>query len=175
MPSQTLPAEEVESLRQSILDGDPVGAIRRYRRALPDAPLAEANGFVGKLSAELAVKYPEKFAPLKPWNLNWRAMGICLILGVVVFAWVWTSNPPASPAARLAELSAGFIICAGACFSLRLKARWGRWLYITFLVSVPLLTPFFQSPVYYFGGCVFGASMMVSGFTRKRRKTAPRI
>jgi len=67
MPSRTLPAEQSESLREAILDGDLILAIKLYRRTIPDDSLAEAHDYVGKLNAELKALHPEKFAlpPLK--------------------------------------------------------------------------------------------------------------
>ena len=61
MPGRTLSAEQNESLRQSILDGDFIGAITLYRETVPDASLAEAHDYAGRLVIEVKAKHPEKF------------------------------------------------------------------------------------------------------------------
>jgi hypothetical protein len=52
-PSRTLSAEQSESLRQAIFDGESVRAIKLYRRTIPDASLEEAQDCVQRLAAEL--------------------------------------------------------------------------------------------------------------------------
>src|SRR5208337_3858598 len=106
MPSRTLPAEQSELLRQAVFDGDIAGAIKLYRRTIPDVSLAEGRDFVVKLAAELKAKHPEQFKGLKLRDLNWRVMGLCLVAGLGVFAGLWMIMPPVAPAARL-QLFAG--------------------------------------------------------------------
>jgi hypothetical protein len=173
MPGRTLTAGQSESLRQSIFDGRIVGAIKLYRRAIPDASWAEAQDYVGKLAVELNAKHPEKFAPpLKPWDLNWRLMAGCVVVELGVFAGYWMMMPTAAPAARLLAAAAGFFLAAGACFSLRLKAKWRTpaFAFCTALVGAAT-AEFSQGPL--FGGLAFGACMGLSGLTRNRRNSTP--
>ena len=100
--SRTLSAEQNKSLLRTIFDGDIVGAIKLYRRTIPDASLAEARDFVGNLAADLKVKHPEKFTPPpKLWDLNWRTMDICLVVELGLFAGFWMMRPLWMPAMRL--------------------------------------------------------------------------
>jgi len=60
MPGRTLPAELIGSLRQAILERDLAGAVKLYRRTMPEASLAEAQDYVQRLAGELIAKHPEK-------------------------------------------------------------------------------------------------------------------
>jgi tRNA A-37 threonylcarbamoyl transferase component Bud32 len=178
LPSRTFSAEQLGPLHQAILDGDIPGAIKLYRRTVPDASLAEAQDYVGKHNAELRAKHPEKFAPPpKLWDLNWRWMGICLVVEVALFAGFWIMVPPVAPAARLFTSAGGFLSGAGIFLSRRLKTCWQRCLVVLGLLFIPLaLTAtlrFSNKGRFYFGGLVSGMCMIQSGFTRKRRKSAP--
>jgi serine/threonine protein kinase len=173
IPSRNLSAEQVESLRQAIFDGDIPRATRLYGRAIPDAGLPEANDYVEKLAAELKAKHPEKFAPpLKPWGLNWRLMGVCVVVELGVLAGYWLMMPPVAPAAKLFAAAAGFLLGVGAFFSLRLKAHWrgATWALCLVLAGYGMAQ---FSQLAFSGGLVFGAFMILSGLTRKRRKSTP--
>lgn len=170
MPSRTLSAERHASLRQAILDGDIVDAVKLYRRTLPDVSLAEADNYIRRLADELMSKNPEKFKPLKLWDLNWRLMGVCVVVEFCVFAGFWVMMPPVSPVARLSAVAAGFLLGAGIFYSMRLKSSRKRTLCgVLSLVPAGLAVPLFSDGAY-FGGLAFGACMILSGFTRKRPK-----
>jgi serine/threonine protein kinase len=181
-PSRTLSAEQSESVRQAIFDGQRVLAIKLYRQKIPDASLAEARNYVGKLTAELAAKHPEKFAPPpNPWGLNWRLMGICLVVGLPVFTGFWVMMPPVSPAARLLFSAAGLLFGASPLFvfAARLKGL-RRFPRTTGFGSLCLMiaggvaaTVFAHESTSYFGGLTFGLCMIPCGFTPKRRKSTP--
>jgi hypothetical protein len=47
-------------LRQAILERDLAGAVKLYRRTMPEASLAEAQDYVQRLAGELIAKHPEK-------------------------------------------------------------------------------------------------------------------
>jgi hypothetical protein len=174
LPSRNLSAEQIESLRQAIFDGDIPSAIKLYRRTIPDAGLPEAYDYVGKLAVELKVKQPEKFAPPpNPWDLNWPLMGICLVVEIGVFAGFWMMMPPEAPEAKLFPAAAGLLLGACAFFSLRLKAHWRGATWALCLVLAVLagygMAQFSQ--LAFSGGFVFGAFMILSGLTRKRHKS----
>lgn len=175
MPSRTLSAEQSEALRQAIFERQLVTAIKLYRRTMPDASLAEAQDYVRRLAAELMAKHPEKFAPPpKPWDLNWRLMGVCLAVEFGVFAGFWMMRPPAVPSARLLGAAVGFVYGAGAFFLMRLAGFWRviGWLLVLALLPVMVAFQFSQLDIY-LGGLAFGACMIQSGSARRQRKSTP--
>jgi tRNA A-37 threonylcarbamoyl transferase component Bud32 len=179
LPSRTFSAEQLGPLNQAILDGDIPSAIKLYRRTIPDASLAEAQDYVGKRNAELRAKHPDKFGPPpKVWDLNWRLMGICLVVEVAVFAGLWIMVPPVAPAARLFTSAGGFLSGAGIRLSSRLKIFWQRCLVVLgillcFTLVFAATVRFSHEGLFYFGGLVFGMCMIECGFKPKRRKSTP--
>jgi tRNA A-37 threonylcarbamoyl transferase component Bud32 len=173
MPCRTLTPEQSEPLRQAIFDGHVPRALKLYRRTIPEASWAEARNYVDKLVAELKATHPEKLAPpIKPWDLNWRLMGACLVVEFGVLAGVWMVIPLEAPGTRLLAAAAGFLLGTGAFFSLRLKAHWrGAAWALCLVLAGYAMTQFSQ--LAFAGGLVFGALMILSGFTPKRRKSAP--
>jgi serine/threonine protein kinase len=174
----TLSPEQSESLRQAILKGEDLSAIRLYRKANPAASLSEARDCVRKLTADLRAKHPERFVPRKPRDLNWPLMGITLAVEAIVFAVFWIMMPPATPERRVFSCAAGFLFGAGVLLATRLRPVWKQFLAwilflsIAWLVLLPLSSRL-SSPDAFLGGLAFGTGMALSGFTRKRRKSAP--
>jgi hypothetical protein len=127
----------------------------------------------GTLTIQLNAKHPEIFSPPpRLWDLNWRAMGHCLVVELAVFAGLWIVMPPVTPAARLLAFAAGFPIGAGVILSLRLKSFWKRFLVgpgiLLFLALAFLFASAYSHEVIYFlGGLAFGGVMIVSGFIGK--------
>jgi predicted Ser/Thr protein kinase len=81
-PSRQIDAERFSQMRESLLDGDPVGALHIYRKAVPDAGRAEAKRFVEQLAVEVKAEDPQRYAASQPklWEINWRAAGNCLVI-----------------------------------------------------------------------------------------------
>lgn len=76
-----------EDVRQALLAGNKIEAIKRHREHYPKLGLAEAKEAVEKLEAELRVQFPDKFT--KPAGKGCAAVFMfmfCLIIGIVV---VW--------------------------------------------------------------------------------------
>jgi serine/threonine protein kinase len=186
MPSRTLSAEQRESLRQAIFSGPIPSPVTLYRRTFPGASRAEAQDYVGKVAAELLATHPEKLA--KPWDLNWQSMGACLLVELGVLASIWLMMPPVVPAARLFRYAVGFVFGAGVLLLRRQHTLWQRMLaYLLFFLLVfsgsslvgPLLAAHPPSTLGSAGrldfpvGLVLGVCLIMSGFTRKRSKSAP--
>jgi serine/threonine protein kinase len=178
IPRQALSAEQSESLRQAILKGEDLSAIRLFRKANPAASLSEARDYVRKLTADLRTEHAERFMPRKPRNLNWPLMGIILAVEALVFAVFWIMMPPATPERRVFSCAAGFLFGAGVLLATRLRPVWKQFLAwilvlsIAWLVLLPLSSRL-SSPDAFLGGLAFGTGMALSGFTRKRYKSAP--
>jgi serine/threonine protein kinase len=184
MPSRTLSAEQGESLRQAIFDGRLPSPVTLYRRAIPGATRAEAQDYIGKVAAKLLAAHPEKFA--RPWDLNWRLMGVCLVIEFGLCAGLWLVMPPVAPAVRLFRYTIGFVFGAGALLLRRRHSRWQRLLaYLFFfllawsgssLVGPQLAAhsqPSFPGNLDFPVGIVLGVCLILSGFTRKRSKFTP--
>jgi hypothetical protein len=187
MPNRTLSAEQTESLRQAIFDGPIPSPVTLYRRAIPGATRAEAQDYIGKVAAKLLATHPEKFA--RPWDLNWRLMGVCVVVEFALCAGFWLMMPPVMPAVRLFRYTAGFVFGSGALLLRRQHARWQRLLaYLFFFLLClsgsslvgPLLAAHSKTSSNVFPGnldfpvgLVLGVCLILSGFTRKRSKSAP--
>src|SRR5271156_6453234 len=158
-------------LRQAIFDGDLTRASKFYRRAFPNVLEHEAGDFVARLDSELRSKQPEKFAsPPKWWELNWRAVKICLMIEVCALAGIWLFVPTiieAHWAMKLLCFSLGFVAGAGFLLPLRIKVLW-KQVSVLFMCLLPtILAPFVFKAAYfnYLEGAVFGACMVIAGFT----------
>jgi hypothetical protein len=184
MPSRTLSAEQRESLRQAIFDGPIPSPVTLYRRTFPGASRAEGQDYVGKAAAELLAAHPEKFA--KPWDLNWRLMGICVVVEFGLCAGFWLLMPPTAPTVRLFRYTVGFVFAAGVLLLQRQHTLWQRLLaYLFFFVLCwtgsslvgPVLVaqskPSFPGNLDFPVGLVLGVCLIMTGFTRKRSKSAP--
>jgi len=95
-PSRQIDPAQLGRMRESLLAGDPVEAIRIYRKAVPDAGRAEAGRFVGQLALKVEADDPERYAANqpKPWQINWRAVGICLVIEAIVVLAIWSVTEP---------------------------------------------------------------------------------
>jgi len=178
-PIRILSPEQNELLLQAIFDGDLPSAAKLYRRSFPDVLEHEAGDFVARLNTELKSKHAEKFArPPKWWELNWRALRICLIIELCVFVGFWLFLPPVTDAhwpRKLWAFSFGFFAGAVCLLPLRLKVIW-QGIALMFVILVPLfLAPFLFKDVLlnYVGGAIFGACTIIAGCIRKRRKYIP--
>ncbi|MGO8702164.1 MAG: serine/threonine-protein kinase [Limisphaerales bacterium] len=169
-----LSAGQIESMRQAIFDGEPITAMRLYRRTMRGASLVEAKDHVEKLTAELLAKHPDKFAPPRPLGFNWSLAGIYLLVELAIAAAFWTFVPPKEPGASLSALAFGFLSGAGVLLSLRLPTKWMKFsgMFLCFLLPLIMKPGFFRVGNIYFGSFVMGVFMILSGFTPKRRKPA---
>ncbi len=179
-PTRILTAEQSEWLRQAIFDGELPRAAKLYRRAFPDVLEHEAGDFVARLAAELKEKEPQKFVPPPGfWDLNWRAMKICLTIELCVLAGMWLFLPSFTRAQwgmKLLGAAAGFILGAGTFLPLRFKNLALRiTLVSTFLWTTVMVGVFSLRGVMFifFEGVAFGACVILSGCIRKRRRFLP--
>ena len=157
-------------MRQLIFEGDLPKARKLYRQLTPDAAREEARDFVKDFAAELKAKQPDKFAPPPGlWEINWRAMGLCLAIELALLL----------PISRMMS-GTGLLACAvgfllGAIFlqMTRLKDFWLRVLALSLSGSLVGLT---DSRLFTGTSCVaglgFGLVAMACGFKWKRRKVS---
>jgi hypothetical protein len=175
-PSRALPAAQRELLRQAIFDRDSRGAAKLYRRAIPGVSRDESTDFVTRFTDELQAKELEKFAPpRKLWDLNWRAMGVCLIIELCALAVTFRMQMlGVAPMAKLPGFGAGFLFGLSMIFSFRLRFLPLRIVVIaaSFLTGALAVPNLYLGPVY-LAGFAFGVFLMASGSQRKRRKSAP--
>jgi hypothetical protein len=88
-PSREIDPEQLGQMRESLLDGNPVNAIRTYRKAVPDAGREEARRFVDQLAVKVKAEEPQRYWDNQPklWEINWRAAGRWLAIdAIAVFA-----------------------------------------------------------------------------------------
>jgi serine/threonine protein kinase len=97
-PSRPLDPEQLGQMRQSLMDGDPVGALRIYRQAIPSVGRIEAGRFVGQLAQQVEAEDPRRYAANQPTGINWRGVGICLLIEAIVVLAVWSTIGPPHPA-----------------------------------------------------------------------------
>lgn len=179
-PARILSAEQAAWLREAILDGDLLAAKKLYRRAFPEFSAVEAGDFVEKLAAELKANEADKFVPLRKWyDLNWRAIKICLAIEAIALAIMWWNVPLYSEASwwtNLLGATIGFLFGVGGCLLLRLISFWAR-VAVMVLCLIPLLLMTWlmsnaADPVLfiYVEGAAFGAVLGIAGCFRRRRK-----
>ena len=91
--------EQLAAMREFVLNGDMIGAIKLYRTTVPTAGFDEARRFVARLALEVEAEDPEQFAARQPspWNVNWRGVSICLAVEAILCAGWWMLRPLAIP------------------------------------------------------------------------------
>jgi hypothetical protein len=157
-----------------------LAAKKLYRRAFPEFSAVEAGDFVEKLAAELKANEADKFVPLRKWyDLNWRAIKICLAIEAIALAIMWWNVPLYSEASwwtNLLGATIGFLFGVGGCLLLRLISFWAR-VAVMVLCLIPLLLMTWlmsnaADPVLfiYVEGAAFGAVLGIAGCFRRRRK-----
>jgi tRNA A-37 threonylcarbamoyl transferase component Bud32 len=158
-----------------------------YRQRFPGASLKESREgsekHYAEYIAELKAKHPGKFLPSKPWDLNWWLMSKTLVVEAGLFAGLWLiAPPPVSPGTRLLVYAASFLCGVGIMTSSRVKSSWKRVLgmmlcfllpIVCFLLPIVMTPRFYQDGIFFLLGFLSGTSMIMSGFTPKRRKSTP--
>ncbi|HEY1066007.1 MAG TPA: hypothetical protein VGE52_07850, partial [Pirellulales bacterium] len=175
-PPRDLTVEQIAEVRRAVNESDLVGAIKLYRRAVPDANFSEANEFVADLAAEVERAEPgKKIAPsLALKDMNWRLAALCaaieaVLLGAYVSAW-----PPAHPLGFAIGVSGFYLFGAGIMIGTRLQGFWKRALLVVPAVilaavgheltpEIPTLSDLALLP---YLGMAAGCAVVVSAFTK---------
>ena len=186
-PSRQIDPEQLAAIRALLMDGDVIQAIRVYRAAFPDAGLDEAKRFVTRLAVQVEAEDPERYAAsqVRPWDINWRASGKCLIVEAILVCVVWWLMQPMQLHSGLmaAIFFGSWIFGSGLLFSYRFKNNMIRMLVFCpvaflglaimviakaqFADPTTLLAPFIWLG---FFGCFSGVALIASAATRSGRK-----
>jgi len=186
-PSRQIDPEQLAAIRALLMDGDVIQAIRIYRAAFPDAGLDEAKRFVTRLAVQVEAEDPERYAAsqVRPWDINWRASGKCLIVESILVCVVWWLMQPMQLHSGLmaSAFFAGWVFGIGLLFSYRFKniktqmlifclvAFLGLGIIMTanshFAEPTTLLTPFIWLG---FFGCFSGVALIASAATPARHR-----
>jgi hypothetical protein len=178
--SRQLTVEQIEPIRRALEDHNLRAAIERYREAVPDAGLTEANQYVTRLFYGLRAQHPDKFRPppLSLATLNWNAFLICSLFEAVVVAVLWFAMPPSYPASAVSQFAYSLLLGMGVIAGLRVKG------YRKLLLLAPSLALMILSETMvprlagtsshsmgpYLFGFFFGIFLMVSAFTPRRQR-----
>lgn len=94
--SPQIAPEQVATMREFVLNGDPIGAIKSYRTTIPTAGFEEARRFVARFALEVEAEDPERYAANQPslWHVNWRDVSICLAVQAILCAGTWWMFQP---------------------------------------------------------------------------------
>ena len=186
-----LSAEQLAPICRALEDQDWPAAIKLYRDAVPEAGWAAPTN-VQRLFKSLQAQYPGKFRPRSLATLNWKIMGIFTLIEALILGISWIVVTPTHRAADVTIFAMGFLFAMGYTAGLRVRGWQKRLLLLvpalalmtfarvmrTNLVNyVPDLFPLdtmggeekIAGEIYRFigvglGGCLFGASLMLSGF-----------
>jgi hypothetical protein len=164
-----LNAAQIEPIRRALEHHDWPAAIKRYREAVPDAGLAEANEYV--------TRFPFVPPPLSLATLDWKAVRNIAIFEAVVLGWSWLQNPPSYPVSAVSQFAYSFLVGMGVIAAGRVKSLWKR-----LLLLVPGLTAMFFSGAFvaflvegesysmasYLGGFFCGIILMAAGISPRR-------
>ncbi|MEO1994517.1 MAG: serine/threonine-protein kinase [Planctomycetaceae bacterium] len=188
-PSRQIDPEQLAAMRTLLMDGGVIEAIRVYRTAFPDAGLDEAKRFVTRLTVQVEAEDPERYAAgqVRPWDLNWRASGKCLIVEAILVLAVWWLMQPMQLHSGLmaASFFGGWVFGSGLLFSMLFKNIRTQMLVfcpVAFLgVAIMVIAKShfaepadLQAPVVWlwFFGCFSGVALIASAKTPARRITA---
>jgi tRNA A-37 threonylcarbamoyl transferase component Bud32 len=126
--SRPLTAEQIEPIRRALEDDDWRTAHERYREAVPKAGWAERVQYLTDLRESLRAQDPDKFAPppLTLATLNWKAMGINVLIEVVILGVVWFAAPPAHPVSAVSQFACTFLFGMASMAFMRVQGFWKR-------------------------------------------------
>jgi hypothetical protein len=167
MSSLQLTEAQIEPIRRALEDRDFRGAVKCYREAAPDTGREEANQYVIRLWESLRAQYPGRFAlpSLSLRSLNWRA--------------TWAIWPQAHAPAFVSKFACFFLFGMGMIASTRVKGLGKRMLLIVPTTAAMMLSnaivpsvtdsPSLSTPPHAYG-VFFGISLMLAGFTPRRRQ-----
>ena len=180
-PSRQLSDHQIEAIRRAVLEVDIPGAVRLYRQAVPDAHMGEARDYARQIAADLQKTHPDKFVlpSLSLRTFNWRLIAICAAIEAAIGVVCAMVFPATRSAVFAYELTTGILIVLGVLVGARLKGFWKRMLAIS---SGPLMMAFIRELLprspdgphiagwSYFFGVAFGVFLMLSAYTKVRRK-----
>jgi tRNA A-37 threonylcarbamoyl transferase component Bud32 len=180
--SRHLTAEQLEPIRCAMEGYNMIDAIKHYRRAVPDAGLAESSEYVHRLAASLRAQHPGKFTPppLSSAFFDWKAVGKCVLIGSVVLGALWFVRPPSHPASAVSQFAYSLLFIMGTMAGLGVKGYWKLLLLAPSLVgmilSETILPRLTESPSHSIGpylcGVCFGMFLMAYAFNFARPKKA---
>ncbi len=153
--SREIDPEQLGQMRELLLDGDPVGALRIYRRAIPDVGRAEAGRFVDQLAAKVKAEDPRRYWANQPklWEINWRAAGKCLaIVALAVFAvssMMGSFHPGITAAGLLGGSLFGGGMMATSIATARFKKNTRRRLVILAVTACVMLIPIYGPALFW--------------------------
>jgi predicted Ser/Thr protein kinase len=181
--SRPLTAEQIEPIRRALEDDDWRTAHERYREAVPQAGWAERFQYLTDLGKSLQAQHPGKFVPpsLSLATVNWKAMGIGVLIEAVILGVVWFAEPPAHPVSAVSQFACTFLFGMASMAFMRVQGFWKRiLLFAPALVVlilgealVPLLVEESSHSFWsYFFGFMCGRFLMDSGLPPPRE---PRV
>jgi tRNA A-37 threonylcarbamoyl transferase component Bud32 len=182
-PSRQIDPEQLGRMRESLLEGDPVEALRIYRKAIPNVGREEAGRFVGQLALKVEAEDPKRYAANQPklWEIHWRAVGICLVIEAIVVLAIWSMRGSLHPGLIAMGLFGGSLFGAVMVAGARCKKKSRRrlvlfpiaWLGLMIFILGPELFPELKVSYSPFGwpwiGFLSGVFLVLSAYTRRRR------
>ncbi len=183
-PSRQIDPEQLGQMRESLLDGDPIKAIRVYRKPFSDVGLEEAKRFVDQLALKVEGEDPERYAAnqRKFSQINWRAAGICLVIETIVVLAIWSMMGPLHPGLIATGLIGGLLFGGAIIHGTQFKKNLRRrrvilciavcGIVISFLATVMFTDPnASHSPLGWpwIAGFLSGVFLVFSAYTRRRR------
>jgi hypothetical protein len=179
--SRPLTAEQIEPIRRALEDDDWRNAHERYREAVPKAGWAERLQYLTDLEKSLQAQHAGKFVPpsLSLATVNWKAMGIAILIEAVILGVMWFAEPPAHPVSAVSQFACSFLFGMTARACLSVKGRWKRLLLCTPALVAMILSEIIvprlaeassHSVGRYLFGVSFGVLLMGSASIPRRQR-----
>jgi tRNA A-37 threonylcarbamoyl transferase component Bud32 len=172
-PIRQLDPVQIDQIEQYLMTMHIPGAIRYYRRLIPEASLDDARSYVLRMAARLQAEDPDKLKPpvLSLATLNWRAIAICATLEAVLTGAIVALGASPEWQATAYYAAGGFVWGIGMMASMRLAGFWRRFLaqapgLAMLALGLNLKLGFMIGPLIL--GMIAGACIMISGYTRRR-------
>jgi len=181
--SPQIDPEQLAAMREFVLNGDMIGAIKLYRTTITTAGFEEARRFVARLALEVEAEDPEQFAANQPslWHVNWRAVSICLAVEAILCAGIWWMLRPLAmhPGLIITGFLGGWLFGAILLTSFRIRNLRKRLIFfvpmgtlgpiVTLIGRATFSTP--TTPLSSFSlpmvGVCFGVALVVSAAKRQ--------
>ncbi len=167
LASRQLSPEEKEEIRQALEISDYPGAIRLYRKAVPDAGLFESDQNLRRQFPTLCPQIPT--ATLAPGELNWRALGVCAAIEFVLTG-AWLMFAAQVSVGAVYALATGLLFGLGLTAGLRVKGFWKSLFLLcpalALAVSTRAMVPCYLATGVLFG-LAFPAALTGRGFWQR--------
>jgi len=180
-PNRRIDDATHDAIRGAVEQMNFAGALKLYRRAVPEAGRLEANDYAMRIADEFRRKEPERYKSAfnRPWwDVNLQPMLIVAVIEIALGVVLWFAFTPAEPGPAAWSIFTGLLYGIAVVISSRLRGFRKKFLLFFSAMMLTMLAgeyfvgarPHSQMPLV-LAGIAAGVCLMRAGY--RRRRSAP--